>query len=282
MTSQQSRSLSLSQSILQGSNETPTVSKVEAGNRTCSSAGIGAPNAPPAAQARKLGRADRPPSRPHQGSTCASTGLPLPGSLRGSGRAVGGQRGGARSCRRPPGPVGTRGGMFLPLPGPPSACRPVHPGVAECKARGPGEGALSTGRRRPPHLLAHQGSVSFWEQKGPRLDPACAGLAHITHPGTRGPLSTGSPSSLPGRTPHLGTRWAEATSRVSPDRAKRVADSFLTLSAHAPSPSRADTPGRPARTDSHPAPHLLPSTSAQECRGRLRPARADALLPPLD
>lgn len=42
------------------------------------------------------------------------------------------------------------GGMFLPLPGPPSACHRAHPGLAECKAWGLGGAALSAGSRRPP------------------------------------------------------------------------------------------------------------------------------------
>lgn len=92
-------------------------------------------------------------------------GPPLPGSLRGRGR---GQRGGARSCRHPPGPVGTRGGMFLPLPGPPSACRPAHPGMAECKpGAGAGEGgALSLRRQQKTPTSMTTGPVSFCGSKG--------------------------------------------------------------------------------------------------------------------
>lgn len=80
------------------------VRRVEAGNRRCPSPQIttpsthGARHPPPTAQARKSRLADRPCPRPHQGSTCASTGPPLPGSLRGSG---GGSEAG-------PGAAGTR------------------------------------------------------------------------------------------------------------------------------------------------------------------------------
>lgn len=58
-----------------------------------------------------------------QDSTWPSTGPPPARiTLRKGG---GGRRGGARSCRRPPGPVSTREGMFLPPPARPAraACR---------------------------------------------------------------------------------------------------------------------------------------------------------------
>lgn len=127
-------------------------------------------------------------------------GPPLPGSLRGRGR---GQRGGARSCRHPPGPVGTRGGMFLPLPGPPSACRPAHPGMAECKAgAGAGEGgALSLRRQQKTPTSMPTGPVSFC---GSKRDLARASLEHSTHPRTWGThlevVLWAAPHPLPGLT----------------------------------------------------------------------------------
>lgn len=64
----------------------------------------------------------RPCSGPQPRLHLARLGHPLPGLHCERG---GGRRGGARSCRRPPGPVGTREGMFLPPPARPAraACR---------------------------------------------------------------------------------------------------------------------------------------------------------------
>ena len=73
-----------------------------------------------------------PCSRRHQGSTCASTGPPLPGSLRGRGGPTGrGQELPAPAWAR----RHTGRNVPFPLPGPPSACRPAHPGAAECRAQ---------------------------------------------------------------------------------------------------------------------------------------------------
>lgn len=57
----------------------------------------------------------------------------------------GARRGGARRCRRPPGPVGTRGGMFLPLP-PAQRVPPSAPRRAECRAQ-PGGGCCEPGQQ---------------------------------------------------------------------------------------------------------------------------------------
>lgn len=202
VTSQCSRSPSLSQSSLQGSKETRS-----AGLRRETSRAPAQESVPPASMQPSSPACCMPCSRPHQGSTCASTGPPLPGSLRGRG---GGQRGGARSCQRPPGPVGTRGGMF-PYLCPARSARAAQHTQAWLSAKPrPGGGCWEHRQRETPHLRAHQASVSFCVQTGAREGPACAGLAYSTNPATwrthlQCPPSTGSSSSLPSLSPDPGT-----------------------------------------------------------------------------
>lgn len=150
------------------SQEAPTGRRVEEGNCGCPS--------PPEAQHQpphphhcsgkeiQVGRQSLPKATSRL-YLCQHRATPARIALR---KWLGGMRGGARSCRHPPGPVSTRGGMFLPPAGPPSACHPAH--QARLNAN-PGAwwgvGALSTGSRRPPtHLHAHQTSISFYGSKG--------------------------------------------------------------------------------------------------------------------
>lgn len=73
-----------------------------------------------------------------------------------------GRRGGARSCRRPPGPVGTREGMFLPPPARPAraACRTL---ALQSATLGRVGGARCRGSKL---LYSRQPSLCFCAQKG--------------------------------------------------------------------------------------------------------------------
>ena len=208
--------------------------------------------APHKGQRPRLGLADRPRSRPRRSSSYASLAPPpLPGSLYGSGGA---QWGGVRSCRRPPGPVGTRGGMFLPLP-PAQRVPPSAPRRAECRAR-PGGGCCERREQEtpPPPTSVTAGPGVLLGTNGTREGPACAGLMQCvlgswgTHLGCL--PSPGRPGSRSSLSPAPGTRSGEAASWAGLGGVEggRVDGPLLPAASTVPS-SPADTPGRPhART----------------------------------
>lgn len=174
-------------------------------------------------------------------------------------------RGRARSCRRPPGLVGTRRNV-------PSSARPpaqrvplVHPAWLSAK---PGaQGGCSEYRQQgTPHLHARQVPDAFCVPTGPGEDLACAGLAHSAQPGTGAhlgsPPAPGRPSSSP---PNPRPLWSQAWDhRLS---AEGRAGWLHPQPLHTHSP--ADSPGRPARTDTHQPPARSPAPQPRNAVGGL-------------
>lgn len=256
----------------------PSVRREEAGSCTCPSPRISALSAradqhpPPAARPRTPGLQTGLAQATSRFHLCQHRAIPCQDRCE-----EGEQRGRDQELPAPAWAGPHTGGMFLPLPRPPSACHPAHPVMAGCKAWGAVGGALSKGCRRCPASTPPRPrfpSVHTWV------------VERIWYVHT---LEPGDPSGAPTLT------WAAPHSLPKPDHqpehtlgcGHRLRITGLELRGRqvtsAPFPhmhpsfqSPADTPRQPTRTDSHPAPHPLPSISAQECRGRLRPARADA------
>lgn len=139
-------------------------------------------------------------------------GRPLPGLL--CGKGGGGRRGGARSCRRPPGPVSTREGMFLPPPARPAraACRTLA-----WQSATPGRVGDAQQRRQSnaPHPPTQSPILTFLlRTKGSQGNPGVCkpGSQHLPQlQGTNHPRPEGvahhalsGPSSLPRLTKCLG------------------------------------------------------------------------------
>lgn len=190
-------------------------------------------------------------------------GHPLPGLLCGKG---GGRRGGARSCRRPPGPVSTREGMFLPPPARPAraACRTL---AWQSATPGRVRGMLSRGGSPtpPPHPTTNP-HFPFAHKRVPRK-PGCvqawrSAFTSVTQ-GTNHPRPEGvahhalsGPSSLPRLTKCLDAHSSEA--RKGEQKVRPVSSASMHLSLQ----GSADTQGSPhAQTRTHP-----PCTPASQPR----------------
>lgn len=126
----------LSQSSHCCSLEMPSVRRDEAGSRNVPQPKHQCPRHPsrpacPSCLGKETGLEDRPGPSHIKAPPVPAQGRPLPGSLPGRGATGRGQE-----LPAPAWAGRHTGGMFLPLPRPPSACRPAHPGTAECKAWG--------------------------------------------------------------------------------------------------------------------------------------------------
>ena len=228
----------------------------EAGSRTCLSPRSCVPGTPcrpappPAAGARNRGWKTGLASAVSRLHLCPHEAAPAsiaPWKRRGP-------QGGARSCRRPPGPVGTREECSFLCQARPARAAGTHPGLADCKAWGRGA-ALSTSCRRPPtstpdgtwfpSVYKRASGRSWHVQAWPTVHTQGLGAQWGCPP------HLGGPSSLPSLTPDLGTHSGVATSWgqwLSAGGEGRL----HTL----PSSQRRQTPqgSTHARTDSHPAP----------------------------